>query len=75
VNRGSERANASGRRPGERIEGRAERRPADPLQRGKHVIAKGNAPDWAKLLDVNMLALLTGRERTRERTLGLSADD
>jgi hypothetical protein len=39
------------------------------------VIAKGNAPDWAKLLDVNMLALLTGRERTRERTLGLSADD
>ncbi len=33
----------------------------------EHVIAKGNAPDWAKLLDVNMLALLTGRERTLEQ--------
>jgi hypothetical protein len=41
----------------------------------EHVIAKGNAPDWAKLLDVNMLALLTGRERTLEqfRTLFRSA--
>ncbi len=33
----------------------------------EHVIAKGNAPDWGKLLDVNMLALLTGRERTLEQ--------
>lgn len=33
----------------------------------EHVIGKGNAPDWAKLLDVNMLALLTGRERTLEQ--------
>jgi len=33
----------------------------------EHVIAKGNAPDWGKMLDVNMLALLTGRERTLEQ--------
>lgn len=38
---------------------------------------KRYAPDWAKLLDVNMLAQLTGRERTLEqfrarfRTAGL----
>ena len=33
----------------------------------EHVIAKGNARDWGKLLDVNMLVLLTGRERTLEQ--------
>jgi hypothetical protein len=32
-----------------------------------HVIPQGNSPNWAKLLDVNMLALLTGRERTLEQ--------
>jgi hypothetical protein len=32
----------------------------------EHVIQKGNAPDWAKLLDINMLVLPGGRERTRE---------
>jgi hypothetical protein len=39
----------------------------------EHVIAKGNAPDWAKLLDVNMFALLTGRERTLEQFRALFA--
>ena len=33
----------------------------------ENMIAKGNAPEWAKLLDINMLALLTGRERTLEQ--------
>jgi hypothetical protein len=32
----------------------------------EHVIPKGNGADWGKLLDINMLALTGGRERTRE---------
>jgi hypothetical protein len=37
----------------------------------EHVINRGNKPDWAKLLDINMLVLPGGQERTREefRTL------
>jgi hypothetical protein len=31
----------------------------------ENVIEPGNQPSWGKLLDVNMLALLTGRERTK----------
>src|SRR5262249_36921432 len=30
----------------------------------EHVIRPGNAPDWAKLLDINMLVLPGGQERT-----------
>jgi len=32
----------------------------------EHVIAPGNRADWAKLVDVNMMVTLGGRERTRE---------
>jgi len=32
----------------------------------EHVIAPGNRADWAKLIDVNMMVTLGGRERTRE---------
>jgi len=32
----------------------------------EHVIRPGNAPDWAKLLDINMLVVPGGQERTRE---------
>jgi hypothetical protein len=32
----------------------------------EHVLRPGNAPDFGKLLDANMLVLLGGRERTRE---------
>ncbi len=32
----------------------------------EHVIGRGNAPDWGKLLDINMLTLTGGQERTRE---------
>jgi hypothetical protein len=37
----------------------------------EHVISRGNAPDWGKLLDIVMLVVPGGRERTREefRTL------
>ena len=31
-----------------------------------HVIPPGNGANWGKLLDINMLALTGGRERTRE---------
>lgn len=31
----------------------------------EHVLRPGNAPDWGKLLDINMLVLTGGRERTR----------
>lgn len=31
----------------------------------EHVIRPGNVPDWAKLLDINMLVLPGGQERTR----------
>lgn len=31
----------------------------------EHVIRPGNAPDWGKLLDINMLTLTGGQERTR----------
>lgn len=31
-----------------------------------NVIPAGNAPSWGKLLDINMMALTTGRERTKE---------
>jgi hypothetical protein len=37
----------------------------------EHVIRPGNAPDWAKLLDVNMLVLPGGRERTKEEFAAL----
>jgi hypothetical protein len=32
----------------------------------EHVIAAGDRDDWAKLVDVNMMVTLGGRERTRE---------
>jgi hypothetical protein len=32
----------------------------------EYVIAPGNRADWAKLVDVNMMVTLDGRERTRE---------
>ncbi len=38
-----------------------------------HVIAPGNARDWGKLLDVNMLVLPGGMERTREEFRALLA--
>ena len=37
----------------------------------EHVIRPGNAPDWGKLLDVNMLVLPGGQERTREEFAAL----
>ena len=39
----------------------------------EHVIPRGNAPYWGKLLDVNMLVLLSGKERTREEFRDLFA--
>jgi hypothetical protein len=39
----------------------------------EHVISPGNAPDWGKQLDMNMLALTGGRERTREEFRDLLA--
>ena len=38
-----------------------------------HVIPKGNAANWGKLLDVNMVVLTGGRERTREEFRALFA--
>jgi hypothetical protein len=37
----------------------------------EHVIRPGNAPDWAKLLDINMLVLPGGQERTKEEFAAL----
>ena len=31
----------------------------------EHVVAPGNSPDWGKLLDINMMVLTGGKERTR----------
>jgi hypothetical protein len=31
----------------------------------ENVIEPGNRPSWGKLLDINMLALLTGKDRTK----------
>jgi hypothetical protein len=39
----------------------------------EHVISRGNGPDRGKLMDVNMLVLLTGKERTREEFRDLFA--
>ena len=39
----------------------------------EHVIAPGNRADWAKLVDVNMMVTLGGRERTREEFQDLFA--
>lgn len=39
----------------------------------EHVIRPGNAPDWGKMLDINMLVLTGGRERTREEFTALLA--
>lgn len=39
----------------------------------EHVIAPGNAPDWGKLLDLNMLVIPGGQERTREEFRALFA--
>jgi hypothetical protein len=39
----------------------------------EHVIPKGNRADWGKLLDINMLALTGGQERTREEFRDLFA--
>jgi len=39
----------------------------------EHVLRPGNAPDFGKLLDANMLVLLGGRERTREEYRDLFA--
>jgi SAM-dependent methyltransferase len=38
-----------------------------------HVIPPGNGANWGKLLDINMLALTGGRERTREEFRALFA--
>lgn len=38
-----------------------------------HVIPPGNAANWGKLLDTNMMVLLSGRERTREEFRDLFA--
>jgi hypothetical protein len=32
----------------------------------ENIIEPGDRPSWAKLLDINMMALLTGKERTKE---------
>jgi hypothetical protein len=37
----------------------------------EHVIRPGNAADWGKLLDINMLALTGGQERTRDEFAAL----
>ena len=37
------------------------------------MIPKGNGADWGKLLDINMLALTGGQERTREEFRDLFA--
>lgn len=37
----------------------------------EHVIRPGNAPDWGKMLDINMLVLTGGRERTKEEFASL----
>ncbi len=37
----------------------------------EHIIQRGNKPDWAKLLDINMLAITGGQERTREEFAAL----
>jgi hypothetical protein len=39
----------------------------------EHVIAPGNAPDWGKLLDLDMLVIPGGQERTREEFRALFA--
>lgn len=38
-----------------------------------NVIGRGNAPDWGKMLDINMLALTGGMERTRAQFEALFA--
>jgi hypothetical protein len=38
-----------------------------------HVIAPGNGPDWGKLLDINMMVVPGGQERTREEFRDLFA--
>lgn len=35
------------------------------------VIAPGNAPDWGKLLDIQMMVVVSGRERTKEEFAAL----
>jgi hypothetical protein len=37
----------------------------------EHVIRPGNAPDWGKMLDINMLVLTGGRERTKQEFAAL----
>jgi hypothetical protein len=39
----------------------------------EHVIRPGNAPDWGKLLDINMMVGPGGMERTREEFRALFA--
>lgn len=39
----------------------------------EHVIRPGNAPDWGKMLDINMLVLTGGRERTKDEFAALFA--
>jgi len=39
----------------------------------EHVIPPGNAANWGKLLDINMLTLTGGRERTKEQFAALFA--
>ena len=39
----------------------------------EHVIPPGNAPDWGKLLDINMMVVPGGQERTREEFRDLFA--
>ena len=48
--------------------------PAGTLLIVDRVIAPGNVPDSGKFLDLHMLALLGGRERTAAEFRGLLAD-
>lgn len=50
---------------------RAAARPGATLLVFDAVIPPGNGPDFGKLLDLNMLVLITGRERTAEEFHGL----
>jgi hypothetical protein len=52
---------------------RAAMAPAGRVLVVEHVIGRGNRPDWGKLLDINMLALTGGQERTREEFRALFA--
>jgi hypothetical protein len=52
---------------------RAAMNPGGRVLVAEHIIRPGNAPDWGKLLDINMLVLTGGQERTREEFRDLFA--